>query len=245
MNEIVTLTPAAASPTGSILVVVAHPDDETLGAGATIHRLAKAGMQIHVCVASGHVNARNNRPDDDCLREDTLNALRRLGVASVELGDFPNIKMNAVPHLDLVQFIEGALDRVSAATVLTHHPGDVNDDHRQVSSACQAAARLPQRRSNGTRLRDLVYMEVLSSTEWGFGESVFQPTLFQEVSEEDVEAKLEALAHYRGVMRPHPHPRSLESIRALSILRGSQCGFTRAEAFDSVFALRQEAKCWA
>ena len=30
MNEIVTLTPAAASPTGSILVVVAHPDDDTL-----------------------------------------------------------------------------------------------------------------------------------------------------------------------------------------------------------------------
>jgi len=244
MNDVVTLAPDAGISTRNVLVVVAHPDDETLGAGATMHMLARAGVQIHVCVLSGQASARSNRPDDGQLREDTLRALSRLGVSTVEFGDFPNIKMNSVPHLDLVQFIEGALARVSASSILTHHPGDVNDDHRQVSSACQAAARMPQRRSNGAPVRDLLYMEVLSSTEWGFGECLFQPTLFQEVGEDDVDAKLEALAHYRGVMRPHPHPRSPESIRALSVLRGSQCGVPRAEAFVSVYGLRQGGTQW-
>jgi len=245
MSEVVTLRPPVEAAGGAVLVVVAHPDDETLGAGATIHRLARSGLHVHVCVLSGDVSARNFRPDDALLRHDTLSALKRLGVISVQFGDFPNIQMNTVPHLALVQFIEGAIERVSASTLITHHPGDINDDHRQVSAACQAAARLPQRRTGAPPLRDLMYMEVLSSTDWAFGDDQFRPTLFQELDEEDVEAKIDALSQYRDVMRPHPHPRSRESITALSVLRGSQCGVARAEAFASVHALRREPRQWS
>lgn len=244
MSEIVTLAPSGETAGGGVLVVVAHPDDETLGAGATIHRLARSGFSVHVCILSGDVSARNFRPDDALLRQDTLSALQRLGVASVQFGDFPNIQMNTVPHLHLVQFIESAIERVSAATIVTHHPGDINDDHRQVSAVCQAAARLPQRRAGARPLSSLLYMEVPSSTDWAFGEDQFRPTLFQELSDEDVEAKLDALSKYRDVMRPHPHPRSEESIRALSVVRGSQCGVPAAEAFASVHVLRQEASQW-
>lgn len=244
MDEIVTLAPSMDVSAGSVLVVVAHPDDETLGAGATIHRLARSGLQSHVCILSGSVDARNLRPDDALLRRDALNAMNRLGVASAQFGDFPNIKMNTVPHLEMVQFIESAMERVSATSIITHHPGDINDDHRQVSVACQAAARLPQRRVGTSFLRSLLYMEVPSSTDWAFGEDLFRPTLFQEVEEEDIDAKLEALSHYTHVMRPHPHPRSEETIRALSLLRGSQSGVNRAEAFSSVYVLRQEAEQW-
>ena len=50
-----------------------------------------------------------------------------------------------------------------------------------------------------------------------------------------MEAKLEALAEYQGVMRPYPHPRSPEAIRGLAAYRGSQAGLVYAEAFESVF----------
>ena len=242
--DVVTLNPSKCADS-SVLVVVAHPDDETLGAGATIHKLASSDRVVHVCILSGQVDARTQRPDDADLREHSLNALRRLGVSSVEFGNFPNIRMNVVPHLELVQFIEGTLERVRASAILTHHPGDLNDDHRQVSKACQAAARLPQRRSDAAPLRDLIYMEILSSTDWAFGEDLFRPTLFQEVGQDDINAKLEALAHYRDVMRPHPHPRSVEAVNALGVLRGAQCGVPLAEAFAAVYSLRREPEQWA
>lgn len=242
MTEIVTLIEEERPE--NVLVVVAHPDDETLGAGATMHRLARNGVGVHVCILSGDVSARAHRPEADELRSDTLKALRRLGVSTVAFGVFPNIQMNTVPHLQLVQFIESAITRVAPSAVFTHHPADVNDDHRQVASACQAAARLPQRQPGSARIREVIHMEVLSSTEWAYGENLFQPTMFQEVQPEDITAKLEALAEYRDVMRPHPHPRSEESVRALAVVRGSQCGVPCAEAFNNVFSLRQGVHQW-
>lgn len=247
MTKVMTTTGGAhqtANMDGSVLVVVAHPDDETLGAGATMHRLAQGGVPVHVCVLSADVQARHLRPDDDSLREDTLRALDRLGVTSVAFGAFPNIKMNTVPHLDLVQFIEATMVQCGASSILTHHPSDLNDDHRQVSKACQAAARLPQRQSGRPPLRGLYFMEILSATDWAFGPDGFLPTLFEEVGDDDIGTKLAALSEYRDVMRPHPHPRSVESIRALATLRGSQCGVSYAEAFTCASELRRGVEGW-
>ena len=39
---------------------------------------------------------------------------------------------------------------------------------------------------------------------------------------------------YRGVMRPYPHPRSVEYITGLAAMRGSQWGCNYAEAFQVV-----------
>lgn len=42
------------------LIVVAHPDDEVLGAGATIYRLLQNGHSVAVCTMVNHVGARSN-----------------------------------------------------------------------------------------------------------------------------------------------------------------------------------------
>ena len=60
--------------------------------------------------------------------------------------DFPNIKMNTVPHLELVQFIEHCIDDFQAEAIVTHHPTDTNNDHVMTSGAAQAACRLFQRK---------------------------------------------------------------------------------------------------
>jgi|SRR5690625_3503349 len=221
----------------SYLVVVAHPDDEVLGAGATIYKLTKSGHKVNVCILSGEVNARNGRPTIDELDEDVNSSLRLLGVKRIIKGDFPNIKFNTVPHLNLVQFIEEAIAETKADVVFTHHPADLNNDHLHTSLACQAAVRLFQRRDDVTPLKELLFMEIPSSTEWGLNKSMdqFSPNTFIEVGEENVQKKIEALAQYRGVMRDYPHPRSKEAIKGLAALRGGQAGMHYAEAFESVF----------
>ena len=91
------------------LLVVAHPDDEVLGAGASIWHWTHQGGEVDVCVMCTEAKARAFRPDDKTLANDMHAALNLLGVGMEYDGTFPNIEMNTVPHLQLVQYIEKAI----------------------------------------------------------------------------------------------------------------------------------------
>lgn len=217
------------------LVVVAHPDDEVLGAGATIHRMVSAGGRVAVCTMANHAAARANI--SATLIEDQARAMEILGVKKTYAADFPNIKMNTVPHLELVQFIESCIEDFGADAIITHHPSDTNVDHQATAYAAQAASRLSQRKEGIPALRQVLYMEVPSSTEWSLaaaGER-FEPNYFVEIGETGLSKKLEALAAYKGVMRPYPHPRSQEALEGLAAYRGAQAGCRYAEAFECAF----------
>lgn len=43
-------------------MVAAHPDDEVLGAGATMYKLAQEGHSVNVCILSGEVKVRAHQP---------------------------------------------------------------------------------------------------------------------------------------------------------------------------------------
>jgi LmbE family N-acetylglucosaminyl deacetylase len=221
----------------TVLIVAAHPDDEVLGFGGTARVLSTTGNTVHSAIVVGEVEARRNRPGLEDLYRDTDEAHRLLGMELPTRGLFPNIKLNTVPHLDLVGFIEQAIVDTEPDVVVTVHPGDINDDHLQVSRACQAAVRLPQRQPDVKPIHGLLFMEILSSTDWRIN-SVnvpFIPQMYVEIGENSLDSKLEAFHHYRGVMRPYPHPRSDESVRALATLRGSESGMHYAEAFQVGF----------
>jgi LmbE family N-acetylglucosaminyl deacetylase len=180
--------------------------------------------------------ARAFRPDDKDLEDDTNSSLNYLGVNTKYEGSFPNIEMNIVPHLQLVQFIESAIKSSEPDVIITHHPADTNNDHMQTSMACQEAIRLFQRRPEVRPISEFWYMEVPSCTEWSLNTSMvrFQPNLFVEVEKKGVEAKVRALSMYRGVMRPYPHPRSNEAIEGFAAYRGCQSGCMYAEAYEVV-----------
>lgn len=188
-----------------------------------------------IATMANHVAARANISDS--LSEDQAKAMEILGVRKNYTADFPNIKMNTVPHLELVQFIEKCIEDFQADSIFTHHPSDTNNDHVQTSFAAQAASRLFQRKEGLPRLKQFIYMEVPSSTEWSFDSSAnrFTPNYFVEIGKDGVYTKMEALAAYKGVMRYYPHPRSVEAIEGLAAYRGVQAGCNYAEAFEAVF----------
>jgi len=219
------------------LIVVAHPDDEVLGAGGTIYKFSKEGHSVNVCILSGEVNARTNRPLTDDLHEDINKSSYMLGVNRIISGDFSNIEFNVTSHLKLVQFIEKTIKDTNAEVIFTHHPADLNNDHLHTSLACQAAARLFQRKPDITQLKEIFFMEIPSATDWALNKAMnlFTPNTFIEIGEDALGKKIEALAQYRGVMRDFPHPRSAEALRGLAAYRGGQSGLMYAESFESVF----------
>lgn len=215
-------------------MVVAHPDDEVLGAGASINKWSQSGDVVDICIMCTEAKARAFRPEDKELNDDMNSSSDFLGIRKKYEGDFPNIEMNTVPHIKLVQFIESAIKETEPDVVITHHASDTNNDHMQTSLACQEAIHLFQRNPEVKPISEFWFMEVGSATDWNVNTSfnVFRPNIYVEVGKEGVDAKIKALSIYRGVMRPYPHPRSNEAMQGLAAWRGSQAGCMYAEAFE-------------
>lgn len=218
----------------TFLTITAHPDDEALGFGASSYVLSQKGHKVYNCILSGSVDARRHKPDQEDLKNHTNKAQEYMGAEKPILGNFPNIKFNTVAHLELVQYIEKIIEEIEPDVLITHHPYDLNNDHYHTSKACQAAARLFQRKPTKP-IESFYFMEIPSSTDWAFpvDGQTFRPDTFIEVGKIGVEQKLKALHAYEGVMRPYPHPRSDEAITALAVLRGSQAGKMYCESFQT------------
>lgn len=218
------------------LLVVAHPDDEVLGAGGSIYNWTNNNDEVFVCILSMEARARSGHPGEDELLANSDSAVEILGIKKLIIGHFRNIEMNNEPHIRIVQFIERAIIETQPDIIVTHHPSDTNNDHLHTSLACQAAFRLFQRREGIKAPNELWFMEVPSSTEWSLNSSLnrFTPNLFIEINREGLEKKIEALMEYKGVMHAFPHPRSREALGGLAAFRGAQSGLKYAEAFECV-----------
>ncbi|HLU42867.1 MAG TPA: PIG-L deacetylase family protein [Microthrixaceae bacterium] len=223
----------------TVLVVAAHPDDETLGAGGTAARFAAEGREVAWLVLGEGVTSRGgDGPEVDAslrqLRAECAAAAKVLGVAEVRHGGLPDNRFDGVELLEVVRMVEQVVEEVRPELVITHHPGDVNVDHRLTHDAVLAATRP----TAGHPVRTVMCFEVPSSTEWAFGTRVpFVPDVFVDVSEW-IEAKERALGEYASELRDFPHPRSIEQVRALATHRGSTVGVAAAEAFQLVRTLR-------
>jgi N-acetylglucosamine malate deacetylase 1 len=214
------------------LIIAAHPDDEILGVGGTAARHVRGGGRVEVLIVAEGATSRTAARDTvasagelDALRKAARQAAAELGTQPPRFMGLPDNRLDSLDLLDLVKAIEAVVNDVCPDVVYTHHAGDLNSDHGLVQRAVLTACRpLP-----GTKIRAIYGFETVSSTEWGRGEA-FVPTRYVAV-EGEMPAKLAALRHYKGEMRPFPHARSLEAVEALARLRGAQAGVAAAEAF--------------
>ena len=219
------------------LFVVAHPDDEVLGAGAFIFDAVKRGDEVGTVIFN---SCDMTRYEDDRQRilSDLIKSHEILGISQNYLHNYEDGNFHLADHRKMVQDIEEAIRQFSPDCIYTHHPSDNNNDHIVVFQACMEAFRLGQRGREGTKPVKAVYlMEILSSSDWGVNpaSAPFVPNTFCEVSENGLAAKNTALQCYENVIRPAPFPRSAVNIHALAKYRGCQSGYMNAEAFQCVF----------
>jgi LmbE family N-acetylglucosaminyl deacetylase len=225
----------------SVLVVAAHPDDEILGCGGTMTRLAREGREVRIAILAEGMSSRYaHREDADPRQLQQLHARAqqaadKVGAKEVVLCKLPDNRLDTVPLLEVVKLVEELVARFRPEVIYTHHPGDLNVDHGVVHRAVLTATRPVA----GQCVRDIYAFEVPSSTEWAFQrlEPSFRPSVFVDITE-TLETKIEALACYDTETRKFPHPRSAEALRAIATRWGSVAGLPAVEAFELIRSVR-------
>lgn len=222
--------------TKEILIVVAHPDDEVLGCAGSIARYAAEGKNVRVIFLSDGVRSRYVNSRDNCFQSELKTrissaeyAAEILGIKSIFFANFKDNQMDEGCLLDKVRFIEEKISIFNPEIVLTHHACDLNIDHRITHEAVVTASRPHPNQS----VKQLLFFEVPSSTEWHFSGAihhVFSPNWFVNISQY-CEIKYRALRAYEAELREWPHSRSERAIEHLMRWRGAMVGVEAAEAF--------------
>jgi LmbE family N-acetylglucosaminyl deacetylase len=130
----------------TVLVVVAHPDDESFGLGAIISQMTAADTAAHIlCYTHGEASTLNeNRADLDTEREAELrHASTELAAASLTLLGYPDGRLAAIPPTALAAHAVALAARhrpdgllVFDDTGITSHP-----DHQAATRAALLAAK--------------------------------------------------------------------------------------------------------
>jgi LmbE family N-acetylglucosaminyl deacetylase len=143
----------ASTPARTLLAVLAHPDDESLGFGGTLAKYAAEGVDVHLLTATRGDGGRfrGYRGDDPRhpgaaalakIREGELRAAASaLGLRGVTVLDYPDRYLDRVPPRDVIGRIVQELRRVRPQIVVTFGPdgGYGHPDHIAISQFCTAA----------------------------------------------------------------------------------------------------------
>lgn len=210
------------------MVIAPHPDDEVLGCGGTMARLASLGCHIDVAIVTRGMPPRFDLTQVERVQAEARDAHRMLGVAQTHFLDFPAAYLDQIACADLNDAVAQSVKNCAPDTLFVPFAGDLHFDHRLVFDAAMVAAR-----PLGDRypLRILAY-ETVSETNWAapYVAPSFQPNIFIDISDH-LDRKLEAFGRFQTQVRPFPNERSLETLRALAMVRGSCVSKMAAEGF--------------
>ena len=170
----------------NVLVIAAHPDDELLGVGGTVRRLADEGFCAHAVILAEGLTSRGEQRADTVqseleeLQKDARAAAREVGYTSIDFCGFPDNRMDEADLLDIIKVVSSFVEKYQPDTVFTHHHGDLNIDHQRTCEAVLTACRPV----GDYYVKRIYAFETPSSTEWNYRyNEPFCPNVFFDVTD--------------------------------------------------------------
>ena len=211
----------------NILIIGAHPDDEVVGMGATIKKLSKKN-KIFLCIVSEGVTAQYAEKKMIKVRHDAcLRSSKLLGISNVKFFDFPDMRLDMIPHLEINKELEKMIEKCKPKIVYSTPFNDLNKDHRLVFDSTLVATR-----PYSSSVKQLLTYELPGPVK-----EPFHPTVYENV-EKDFSYKLNAFKMYKSEIGKFPHPRSLKAIKNLAIQRGVESSLKMAESFQLIRSIQ-------
>lgn len=216
-----------------VLIIVAHPDDETFGCGGLIKKLSLNKNNIGVISFTNGVGSRPNQKIIQIKEREqsSKNASKILGFKWLAQYDYSDNELDKVSLLEIIKIIEKHKKKFNPHIVLTHNFSDLNIDHRKIAEATLTAFR-PEPKE---KLEQFITFEVPSATDFRVlkNKKNFLPNYYVDI-EKNISAKVKAIRSYKKELKPYPHSRSVIGIKNLNKIRGNQSGLKYAEAFEII-----------
>lgn len=193
-----------------VLFLGAHPDDIELGCGALLHNIASKAEVLCVTLSDNQKN-----PDLQNVKSEHYEAMAVLGVLKekIILGRF-NTRVFPDSRQDILEYFLKLRRDFKPDLIFTHSKQDVHQDHNTMTNEALRAFR-------GITL---LGFDVVRSS---YG---FFPHFLVEVTEEDVNKKIEALSKYE-TYRDRYYFNS-ELTRSIMVRHGALAECSFAEGFD-------------
>jgi N-acetylglucosamine malate deacetylase 1 len=193
-----------------VLFLGAHPDDIELGCGALVHQIAPQTEILCVTLSDNQKN-----PDLKKVKNEHLQSMKVLGVQEekIMLGPF-STRVFPDSRQDILEYFLKLRKDFKPDLIFTHSKQDVHQDHNTMTDEALRAFR---------GITVLGFDVVRSS----YG---FFPSFLVEVSEEDVNKKIEALSEYETYKDRYYF--NSELTRSIMVRHGALAECPFAEGFD-------------
>lgn len=208
-----------------ILIIAAHPDDETLGCGGSLSRYYEDDKMLITLTDGDSARDNEKKFDRNLLTNDIC---KLYNISKFYSGNFPDNKLDSIPLLDIVKFIEKYTIDFYPDLIFTHHPGCLNVDHVITYKATITAFR-PQ---YGHKYKILSFF-IPSSTDYNPLNN-FNGNFYITINQKNIDDKIKGLEIYNTEMRTYPHARSIENIINLTKIWGCEIGEYYCEKFQLI-----------
>lgn len=215
-----------------VLVVAAHPDDETLGCGGTLLKLKDQGADLSWLVFTNISEEIGYSKEVVGERQKEIEDISSLYGFSNNINmDLPSAGIDTLPKSKIIENVSNIIHRIKPDALFLPNRSDPHTDHQIVFETTMASTksfRCPF-------IKNIFLYETISETEFApaLHEKIFIPNIFSDISAY-IEKKIEAMKIYKTEYGEHPFPRSDMNIKALAIYRGATAGVNFAEAFMGI-----------
>ena len=200
-----------------VLVLAPHTDDGELGAGGTIARLIREGLDVYYVAFSTAEESVPEGLPKNILKTEVKSATKALGIKSENLYiyNYQVRNLNYKRQSILENLIE-LRSEINPDLILMPSLNDIHQDHLTIAQE---------------GLRAFKKCTILGY-ELIWNNLTFNTTSFVKLSKEDIDCKISSLAKYSS--QSHRDYMSEDFIYSLAKTRGIQIGTDFAEAFEVI-----------
>lgn len=200
-----------------ILILAPHTDDGELGCGGTVSKLVNQGKEVFYAAFSLCEESLPEGFPPRTLEAEVKSATKKLGIPESNLFIFDfKVRYFERDRQEILEELVRLRKLINPDLVFLPSRNDIHQDHETI---CREGIRAFKH-------------SAIMGYEMPWNNFSFDTSCFVQLTEKDLENKRAALQEYKSqAKRIYTAD---ESVMSMARIRGMQCGFTYAEAFEAI-----------